>query len=92
MLLAGGWLAFLLMMAIIIIILSKSFRIFFAKKEYNEDICIFDLMGILIGILLVTTMFLTEVFYMNSFAAVMFWFFMGNIVYFQNHCKSIKNI
>ena len=92
MLLAGGWLAFLLMMAIIIIILSKSFRIFFAKKEYNEDICIFDLMGILIGILLVTTMFLTEVFYMNSFAAVMFWFFMGNIVYFQNNCKSIKNI
>lgn len=92
MILAGGWLAFLLMMAIIIIILSKSFRIFFAKKEYNEDICIFDLMGILIGILLITTMFLTEVFYMNSFAAVMFWFFMGNIVYFQNNCKSIKNI
>lgn len=92
MILAGGWLAFLLMMTIIVLVLSKSFRIFFAKKEYNEDVCIFDFMGILIGILLIIAMFLTEVFYMNSFAAVMFWMFMGNIVYFQNNCKSIKDI
>lgn len=92
MIIAGGWVAFAIMLLFIIMVLSKSIKIFFANKVYDEEIFVFDLLEVIIGVLLIITMLLTEIFYMNSFAAVMFWLFMGYTVYFQKNSNSLKEI
>ena len=92
MIIAGGWIAFAIMILFIVMILSKSIKIFFANRVYDEDIFVFDLIEVIIGVLLIITMFLTEIFYMNSFAAVMFWLFMGYTVYFQKNSSSLSKI
>lgn len=92
MIIAGGWIAFAIMILFIVMILSKSIKIFFANRVYDEDIFVFDLIEVIIGVLLIITMFLTEIFYMNSFAAVMFWLFMGYTVYFQKNSSNLSKI
>ena len=48
-------------------------------------------MSLLIGSLLITAVFLTEIFYQNSFMATVFWIYMGFMVALANDKKLLEN-
>lgn len=80
MLLSGGVVALMIMLVFMSIIIIKSIKMFFNDKIEDEYKKYCDVLLILMGVLVVTTMFLTEIFYQNSFAATMFWIGLGYIV------------
>lgn len=79
MLLGGGIVAVIIMLIFMLIIIIKSIKVFFNDKIEDNYKKYCDLLLILMGVLVVTTMFLTEIFYQNSFAATMFWIGLGYI-------------
>ena len=84
MLLSGGIIALIIMCVIIISIAIKAIRIFFKGNRYNKDFYITNIISVIIGVLLVTSMFLTEIFYQNSFAATIFWICLGYSMYLND--------
>ena len=80
MLLGGGIVAVIIMLIFILIIIIKSIKLFFNDKIEDKYKKYCDILLILMGVLIITTMFLTEIFYQNSFAATMFWIGLGYIV------------
>lgn len=85
MLLAGGIVGLIIMMILIIEIAVSILRKVFTKKKANSEYFIYGIISAMIGSMLVTTFFLTEVFYQNSFTAAILWIFMGYIIYFNKN-------
>ncbi|MDV4152777.1 O-antigen ligase family protein [Clostridium sp. AL.422] len=81
MLLAGGIVGLVIMMVLIIEIVVSIINKIFTKKRANSEYFIYGIISAMIGSMLLTTVFLTEVFYQNSFTATILWIFMGYIIY-----------
>lgn len=79
MLLSGGLVATIIMLIFIGIIAVKAMKIFFGAKNRNREYYIYSILSLVILCLLITTVFLTELFYQNSFVATAFWIFIGNV-------------
>lgn len=84
MLLSGGIIALIIMCVIIISIAIKAIRIFFKGNRYNKHFYTTNIISVIIGVLLITSMFLTEIFYQNSFAATIFWICLGYSMYLND--------
>ena len=89
MLLGGGIVGFTIMMALILLIVIRTSSKIFNKRVFNKEYIILGIIASMIGAMLVTTVFLTEVFYQNSFTAIIIWIFMGYTIYL-NENVSIK--
>lgn len=85
MLLGGGIVAVIIMMIIIGDIVISILRKVFNKYKYSDEYLIYSILSAMIGAMLITTVFLTEVFYQNSFTATILWTFMGYIIYFNKN-------
>ena len=81
MLLAGGIVGLIIMMILIIEIILSILKKIFTKKKVNSEYFIYGIISAMVGSMLLTTIFLTEVFYQNSFTAAILWIFMGYIIY-----------
>lgn len=85
MLLSGGIVGLTIMMIIVVSIIISIIRKIFCKKKNNDEYLIYGILSGMIGSMLLTTVFLTEVFYQNSFTATILWIFMGYIIYLNNN-------
>ncbi len=83
MLLSGGLLSLSIMIVFIIISTINALKVFF-NKELTKSTALINYLSIGLIVLLATAMFLTEIFYQNSFLAVMFWLFLGYNTYLTN--------
>ena len=80
MLLSGGIVAVAIMMLLLILIMIDIIKVVFGISKYNTKYYIYSIMSLMVGALLITAMFLTEIFYQNSFIATIFWIYLGFIV------------
>ena len=80
MLLSGGIVAVAIMMLLLILIMISIIKVVFGISKYNTKYYIYSIMSLMVGALLITAMFLTEIFYQNSFIATIFWIYLGFIV------------
>lgn len=85
MLLSGGIIAVIIMCVLIISLAYGAVKIFFKGDKYNKDFYTTNIISVIIGVLLITSMFLTEIFYQNSFAATIFWICLGYSMYLNNY-------
>lgn len=83
LLLSGGIIAFILMFILIGKIAFESFTKIVITNSYDENNIIMSILSVLAGTLLVTTVFLSELFYFNSFTTLIFWCILGYIVFFN---------
>lgn len=85
MLLSGGIVSVMIMLTFIAIVAFIAIKKIIFNEKYNKEYYIYSTMAILVGSMLVTTIFLTEIFYQNSFTATIFWIFMGYLVYLNKN-------
>lgn len=85
MLLAGGIVGLTIMMILIIEILVSIIKKIVTKENTNSEYYIYGIISAMLGSMLLTTVFLTEVFYQNSFTATILWIFMGYIIYLNEN-------
>lgn len=85
MLLSGGIVSVIIMMIFISIVGFIAIKKIIFNEKHNKEYYIYIIMAILVGSMLVTTIFLTEIFYQNSFTASIFWIFMGYLVYLNRN-------
>lgn len=85
MLLSGGLVSVIIMMSFIIYIALVALKKIICENICSKEYYIYSIIAIMIGSILLTTVFLTEIFYQNSFTASIFWIFMGYLVYFQKN-------
>ncbi|MBC5628049.1 O-antigen ligase family protein [Clostridium sp. NSJ-6] len=85
MLLSGGVVALVIMFIFIAIIGVKAISIFFGKYRYNSNYYVYSIISLMVVSLLIAAMFLTEIFYQNSFIATAYWIFLGYIVVLSNN-------
>lgn len=90
LLISGGVVALLLMFVLIATVAWKAVVRILSCKKYDKTYYIYSLMSILCGTLLVTSVFLTELFFQNSFTTVVFWMALGYLVTLENRYKEIK--
>ena len=84
MVLSGGIVALLIMLVLILATMIAAIRVLFSKRRYNKDFYLINMISVIVGIVLCTSIFLTEIFYKNSFAATVFWIFMGYSICLSN--------
>ena len=84
MVMSGGIIALIIMGILVFSAIKKSVLILFRSRIKNNDFYIINSTSVIIGILLCTSMFLTEIFYKNSFSATAFWIFLGFNMYLSN--------
>ena len=87
MLLSGGLVATIIMLIFIGIIATKAIIVFFGKSRYNQNYYVFSIISLLVVALLIASMFLTEIFYQNSFIATTYWIFLGYIAILSKDFK-----
>ena len=87
LLLSGGLVAFMLMFIFIGATAWKSLIIILNKDDYSSKYVIISLLSILCGSLLFTTLFLSEIFYQNSFTTLVFWTMLGYVITIQENNK-----
>ena len=85
MLLSGGIIAVIIMCMLITSLAYNAIKVLFREDRYNKDYYITNIISVIIGVILITTVFLTELFYQNSFAATIFWIYLGYSVYLNNN-------
>lgn len=85
MLLAGGVIGLIIMMILIVDIVISILKKIIMKKNNYDEYFIYGIIAAMIGAILLTTVFLTEVFYQNSFTAIILWIFMGYIIYLNKN-------
>lgn len=79
MLLGGGIVAVIIMVIFIFIIALNAIKIFFRNKTGSTKYYIYSIICLAVLALLISAVFLTEIFYQNSFIATAFWILIGNI-------------
>ena len=81
---SGGVIALISMGILVFSAVKKSIRILLRSRMKNKDFYIINSTSVIIGILLCTSIFLTEIFYKNSFSSTAFWIFLGFNMYLSN--------
>ncbi|ASW43550.1 O-antigen ligase family protein [Clostridium isatidis] len=89
MLLSGGAVSLLIMMFLLGDIAISALRNIVNNKKHDNDYYVYTILTSMIGAILLTTFFITEVFFQNSFTAAILWIFVGYIVYLNKKEKFI---
>lgn len=87
MLLSGGIVSVVIIMSLIINVAFVAWKKIIYKEKRNNEYYSYSIITIMIGSILLTTVFLTEIFYQNSFTATIFWIFMGYLIYLNKNEK-----
>ena len=80
MLLSGGSVAVITMVILLILILIGILKRVLIADVYSTKYHIYGCISLIVGATLITSMFLTELFYMNSFISTIFWIYIGFVV------------
>ncbi len=80
MFLSGGIVAVVTMGLLLIFILKDIIKRVFAYNVYTTQYYIYSSVALIVGVSLITAVFLTELFYQNSFISTVFWIYIGFIV------------
>ena len=80
MLLSGGIVAVITMVILLFLILIDILKVIFGSNVFTAKYYIYGCMTLIVGACLVTSIFLTELFYQNSFISTIFWMYMGFVV------------
>lgn len=77
MILSGGYVALLIMIVLLVYLAYNAIKVFFKQNIYTIDFYNSNIISAGVIVLLATSMFLTEIFYQNSFAATLLWLYLG---------------
>ena len=77
MILSGGYVALIIMSVLLLYLSYGAIKVFFKQKIYTIEFYNTNIISAGVIVLLSTSMFLTEIFYQNSFAATLLWIYLG---------------
>lgn len=90
-LLSGGLVALVLILILVTIIAWRAFMYILNHKERTTQYYIISILSILALSMLATTVFLSELFYQNSFTTLTFWTILGYVIVMLDREKSVAN-
>lgn len=85
MILSGGYVALLIMLVLLVYLAYNAIKVFLKQNIYTIDFYNSNIISAGIIVLLATSMFLTEIFYQNSFAATLLWLYLGYSNYLNKY-------
>ncbi len=77
MVLSGGYVALIIMIVLLLYLAYGAIKVFFKQSIYTIEFYNSNIISAGVIVLLSTSMFLTEIFYQNSFAATVLWVYLG---------------
>lgn len=80
MVLSGGIVAGITMLLLLFFAIIDIVKIVFTSNIYTSKYYIYSCIGLIVGASLITAIFLTELFYQNSFISTVFWIYLGFMV------------
>ena len=84
LLMCTGIVGTLVMLAFLCICIYKALKLIFIRRKYLSKYKDVIFCGIIVLIIAISACFLSEIFFLNTFSADLFWLFLGYVVFFVN--------